>query len=155
MTLSLSDPVIYDPESFADFLQLSKSNVADRLRESGGAPLLGRETGLRLERLISAAQSQLQAAGINTVFVIQPDASAPSKQRAAALYTDPHIKDYHVDAADSVTKVALAELPPSVHNLRNQFTGQRRPVFVDLVHLDEHGAALTAGAMWPFLAATL
>lgn len=88
---------------------------------------------------------------LRVVEIFQPDAFASDLQFAAVEQLYPMLDDSaRRYAAKSLAAAALA-LQPGQADLRELFDDERSPVFSNLVHTNEHGARVTAAAVWPLL----
>ena len=60
------------------------------------------------------------------------------------MQSDARFTEALVDAIDEAMRVALASMSRSDNRTRNLFDDVGRPVFFDMVHLNEAGASLVA-----------
>jgi hypothetical protein len=123
-------------------------------RDVGTPEELGELAGRRYARVRDVARTRLDEAGVDSLFVFQPDAFASDRQYEAVEFI------YETSAADRdfvdrSIETAATELSGSGANLRHLLDEHPRPVFVDLVHTNEEGAELVAARLYPLLTAEL
>jgi hypothetical protein len=119
-----------------------------------------REAGALAARRHSAERDRLTEvlapAGIDSRYFFQPDAFGTPVQSG-------YLDDYYEDAPALLDRLDLPaaldeasrRLAPGSFSLRDVFEDHDRPVFADLVHVNEEGAAIIAAAMWSQLEAEL
>jgi hypothetical protein len=123
-------------------------------RSVGTAEQLGELAAQRYGAVRDVARTRLEQAGIDAMFVFQPDAFSSDLQYEGvdSIYgTSAADRDY----VDRSIDTAAESLTEGGTNLRHLFDEHDRPLFVDLVHTNEEGALLVAQRLYPLLMARL
>lgn len=121
-------------------------------RTVGTPEQLGALAARRYGKVRDAARERLAEAGIDSLFVFQPDAFASDRQyRGVESVYDVSSADRSF--TDRAIETAAALLSDGGPNLRHLLDSHPSPVFVDLVHTNEEGARLVAEGLYPLIVA--
>lgn len=104
----------------------------------------------RYQRERSAVVTELDRRGIASLFVFQPDALASAEQYEAASVVW-NLDEPLLSYLDDTLAQTARRLAPDVVDLREMFDGVPQPVFFDLMHTNEAGAASIASKIYPHL----
>ena len=150
-----SAPVVYDPIALKALTNATQATVAAALRKYGGTQIIGQETATRLAALRTTVRSGLSADGMSSEFFFQPDATVTPAQRRAGFAADHRLTPLVVTLFNQVITTTAARVRSSGHDLRGVFDHTTQPLFFDLGHTNEDGAAIVARAMYGELYARL
>lgn len=147
-------PVVYDPQALKDLAALGAEKVPARVQDEGGAAAIGTRAGARYDTLRRLVQAQLTAEGLPASFYFQPDATVTDVQRRSGFEADDRLSSLVGLLSDAIGATA-ARASGSGTDLRSVFDGNPDPLFFDLGHTNEVGAAIVARALFDDLRPTL
>ena len=143
--IDFAEPAVFDVTTPFELVSAAVSTKV--LVPLGGPAGVGRTAARRYVRLRDIVASELAADGIATAFYLQPDALATANQRTAALTGDKTFTPAQIDLFAAMLDAGDPLLAEGPRDLRHIYAGRPTPVFWDLIHTNDAGALVVAGAI--------
>lgn len=143
------DPVVNEiseggpSETFRD---MSDEEATARLAQVGGPTEIGTRAGLRYAALRAEVQTRLGDEQVDSAFFVQPDAYASATQRDAVRF-EASYDPVKIDPVAEVLDAFTAVVGEHSVDLRHLFDDESAPMFLDIAHNSERGAAVVADAI--------